>query len=118
MTRVELTRRHGGPGGGVASTDTVYFDPKVYRIVLFDQRGAGKSEPYVLCQIDMMMLKLQIRGLEREHDLGFRSVIPRRLWKVADLSVSDIEVLREKLGIDKWVVFGGSWYVTIHRYCM
>lgn len=43
-----LTRRHGGPGGGVASTDTVYFDPKVYRIVLFDQRGAGKSEPYVL----------------------------------------------------------------------
>jgi pimeloyl-ACP methyl ester carboxylesterase len=39
--------RHGGPGGGVASSDTVYFDPKVYRIVLFDQRGAGKSEPYV-----------------------------------------------------------------------
>jgi len=50
----------------------VYFDPKVYRIVLFDQRGAGKSEPYVLCQIDMMMLKLQIRGLERKHDLGPR----------------------------------------------
>lgn len=48
MSHEQLTQRHGGPGGGVASTDTVYFDPKVYRIVLFDQRGAGKSEPYVL----------------------------------------------------------------------
>jgi pimeloyl-ACP methyl ester carboxylesterase len=43
----DLIRRHGGPGGGVATTDTVYFDPEVYRIVLFDQRGAGKSEPSV-----------------------------------------------------------------------
>jgi pimeloyl-ACP methyl ester carboxylesterase len=75
VTHFQLIQRHGGPGGGVASTDTVYFDPKVYRIVLFDQRGAGKSEPYVLRQIDMMMLKLQIRGLEREHDLGSRLVM-------------------------------------------
>jgi proline iminopeptidase len=39
------THRHGGPGGGTSASDTVYFDPKVYRVVLMDQRGAGRSEP-------------------------------------------------------------------------
>jgi proline iminopeptidase len=38
-------RSHGGPGGGTSSSDTIYFNPDVYRIVLIDQRGAGKSEP-------------------------------------------------------------------------
>jgi proline iminopeptidase len=89
----------------------VYFDPKVYRIVLFDQRGAGKSEPYVLHHAYTIKLSPQIRRPERKHNLGSRLDISRQLGDGADLSVSDIEVLREKLGIDKWVVFGGSWFV-------
>ncbi|KIO34264.1 hypothetical protein M407DRAFT_64357 [Tulasnella calospora MUT 4182] len=71
---------HGGPGGGTGEKDRQYFDPKAYKIVLFDQRGAGKSTPSA--------------SLEEN--------------TTRDL-VSDIEKLREHLKIDKWVVFGGSW---------
>ncbi|ODM99587.1 Proline iminopeptidase [Orchesella cincta] len=75
---------HGGPGGGIGERDRRYFDPEAYRIVLFDQRGAGKSTPAF--------------SLE-ENDT----------WNL----VADIEKLREHLGIEKWVVFGGSWGSTL-----
>lgn len=75
---------HGGPGGGVSAHDRRYFDPKVYRIVLLDQRGAGKSTPTA-------------------------SLENNTTWTL----VQDIERLREHLGIDSWVVFGGSWGSTL-----
>jgi len=75
---------HGGPGGGISVRHRQLFDPEHYRIVLFDQRGAGKSTPHA--------------GLENN-----------TTWDL----VSDIEVLREKLGIESWVVFGGSWGSTL-----
>jgi proline iminopeptidase len=75
---------HGGPGGGVSAHDRRYFDPSVYRIILLDQRGAGKSTP-TACLED------------------------NTTWALVD----DIEKLREHLGIDKWVVFGGSWGSTL-----
>ncbi|KAJ3125662.1 hypothetical protein HK098_008322 [Nowakowskiella sp. JEL0407] len=75
---------HGGPGGGTSPTDRQYFDPNAYRVILFDQRGSGKSTPSA--------------SLE-ENDT----------WSL----VSDMEKLREHLGIDKWVVFGGSWGSTL-----
>ncbi|KAF9159932.1 hypothetical protein DFQ26_006032 [Actinomortierella ambigua] len=75
---------HGGPGGGVSPHDRRYFDPQVYRIILHDQRGAGKSTPTA----------------ELEDN---------NTWALVD----DIEKLREHLKIDKWVVFGGSWGSTI-----
>ncbi|KAG0148904.1 hypothetical protein CROQUDRAFT_669596 [Cronartium quercuum f. sp. fusiforme G11] len=75
---------HGGPGGGCSEYDRRYFDPTIYRIVLFDQRGAGKSTPPA-CLED------------------------NTTWHL----VSDIEKIREHLQIDKWVVFGGSWGSTL-----
>lgn len=75
---------HGGPGGGVADFYRQYFDPTAYRVVMFDQRGAGKSTPSAC--------------LERN-----------TTWDL----VSDIEKLRAHLGIEKWVVFGGSWGSTL-----
>lgn len=75
---------HGGPGGGVSSHDRRYFDPSVYRIILLDQRGAGKSTP-TACLED------------------------NTTWALVD----DIEKLREHLQIEKWVVFGGSWGSTL-----
>lgn len=75
---------HGGPGAGCTPTHRRYFDPSVYKIVLFDQRGAGRSTPYA--------------GIEHN--------------TTAKL-VEDIEVLRAHLGIDRWVVFGGSWGSTL-----
>jgi len=75
---------HGGPGGGSAPFYRQYFDPKAYRIVMFDQRGAGKSTP---------------NG----------SLENNTTWHL----VEDIEKLREMLGIEKWVVFGGSWGSTL-----
>eukprot|EP01135_Chromosphaera_perkinsii_P005773 Nk52_evm16s360 gene=Nk52_evmTU16s360 len=75
---------HGGPGGGISDSDKIYFDPKAYRIIIFDQRGAGKSTPHA--------------HLEDNHT-----------WAL----VEDIEKLRKHLGIDKWVVFGGSWGSTL-----
>lgn len=75
---------HGGPGGGTSPSDRRYFDPAVYRIVLMDQRGAGKSKPPA-------------------------ELKDNTTWHL----VSDIEKLREHLSIDKWVVFGGSWGSTL-----
>jgi len=75
---------HGGPGGGTAPFYRQYFDPKAYRIVLFDQRGSGKSTPFACLE-------------------------QNTTWDL----VADIEKLRELLKIDKWVVFGGSWGSTL-----
>jgi proline iminopeptidase len=75
---------HGGPGGGGDTTPRRFFDPARYRIVLFDQRGCGRSRPHA----------------ELEENTS---------WHL----VSDIEALRAKLGIDRWVVFGGSWGSTL-----
>ncbi|PVD30349.1 hypothetical protein C0Q70_09613 [Pomacea canaliculata] len=71
---------HGGPGAGVGPCDHRFFDPEVYRVILFDQRGAGKSTP---------------AGELKENTT----------WDL----VEDIEKLRKHLNIDRWVVFGGSW---------
>ncbi|MGW4528532.1 prolyl aminopeptidase [Amycolatopsis sp. NPDC004378] len=76
---------HGGPGSGIAPMAARHFDPAAYRIVLFDQRGSGRSTP----------------GAD---DLGANT-----LWHL----VSDMEVLRERLGIDRWQLFGGSWGATL-----
>ena len=75
---------HGGPGGGTEPKYRRYFDPARYRIVLFDQRGCGKSTP-------------------------FASLEDNTTWHL----VSDIEALRERLGIERWQVFGGSWGSTL-----
>ncbi len=75
---------HGGPGGGVSPDYRRYFDPEIYRVVLFDQRGSGKSTPHA-------------------------SLEENTTWDL----VADIERLREHLGIDRWQVFGGSWGSTL-----
>ena len=75
---------HGGPGGGCFAQDRCFFDPEVYRIVLFDQRGAGRSTPHACL----------------EHNS-------------TDKLIEDIEAIREHLGIQQWVVFGGSWGSTL-----
>src|SRR6056297_802190 len=69
---------HGGPGGGCSPAMRRYFDATQYRIVLFDQRGCGRSRPHA-------------------------SVKDNTTWHLVD----DIETIRETLGIDRWVVFGG-----------
>jgi proline iminopeptidase len=71
---------HGGPGGGTSPKQRRFFDPAQYRIVLFDQRGCGKSRPHA-------------------------SLDENTTWHL----VSDIETLRSHLGIERWQVFGGSW---------
>ncbi len=75
---------HGGPGAGASADHRRFFDPERYRIVIFDQRGAGRSTP-----------------------LGALAANT-----TADL-VGDIELLRETLGIARWLVFGGSWGSTL-----
>ncbi|GLK51459.1 prolyl aminopeptidase [Maricaulis virginensis] len=75
---------HGGPGGGVSPALRRFFDPRRYRIILFDQRGCGRSTPH--------------GGLENN--------------TTADL-IDDIERIRERMGVDKWLVFGGSWGATL-----
>ncbi len=75
---------HGGPGGGISEDHRRFFDPKKFRIVLFDQRGAGKSTPAA-------------------------ELKENTTWDL----VADIEKIREHLGIQKWVVFGGSWGSTL-----
>ncbi|MBH0119018.1 prolyl aminopeptidase [Rhodococcus sp. HM1] len=79
---------HGGPGGGTSPLHRQFFDPGAYRIVLFDQRGCGRSLPHVADGAD---LSTNTTG----HLLG------------------DIELLRTRLGIDRWQVFGGSWGSTL-----
>ncbi|CAM3998776.1 prolyl aminopeptidase [Kibdelosporangium persicum] len=80
---------HGGPGAGTNPAQRRHFDPERYRIVLFDQRGSGKSTPHVSSP---------------EHDLKTNTT-----WHL----VADMEQLREHLGIDRWLLFGGSWGVTL-----
>jgi len=76
---------HGGPGGASSADQRRVFDPEKYRIVLFDQRGCGRSTPH---------------ASEPEADLATNTT-----WHI----VADIEKLREHLGIDRWLVCGGSW---------
>ncbi|MBI3937566.1 MAG: prolyl aminopeptidase [Betaproteobacteria bacterium] len=75
---------HGGPGAGAAPAHRRFFDPAVYRIVIYDQRGAGRSMPL---------------GELRENTTPHL--------------VADIERLRRHLGIERWLVFGGSWGSTL-----
>ncbi|MCB1785502.1 MAG: prolyl aminopeptidase [Gammaproteobacteria bacterium] len=75
---------HGGPGAGCEPYHRRFFDPQRYRVVLFDQRGAGRSTPHA-----------ELRD--------------NTTWDL----VADIERIREHLGIDRWLVFGGSWGSTL-----
>lgn len=75
---------HGGPGSGCNPTQRRFFDPSYYRIILFDQRGCGRSTP---------------QGEVTDN--------------TTDDLVSDIEAIRQQLGITKWHVFGGSWGSTL-----
>lgn len=76
---------HGGPGAAVSSWQRQFFDPEKYRIVLFDQRGCGKSTPH---------------ASQPAADLRFNTTA---------YLIADMELLRKNLGIEKWQVFGGSW---------
>nr|WP_074988153.1 prolyl aminopeptidase [Saccharomonospora viridis] len=80
---------HGGPGSGSNPLTRRHFDPTVYRIVQFDQRGSGRSTPHVS---------------DPDVDLSVNTT-----WHL----VADMEKLREHLGIDSWQVFGGSWGATL-----
>lgn len=75
---------HGGPGGGCSPTMRRYFDPQKYRVILFDQRGCGRSRPHA-------------------------SIEANTTWHL----VRDIEQIREWLGIHRWICFGGSWGATL-----
>jgi len=75
---------HGGPGGGCSPAMRRYFDPKVFRAVLFDQRGCGRSRPHA-------------------------SVQHNTTWDL----LADIEAIRSALGIDRFILFGGSWGATL-----
>jgi proline iminopeptidase len=75
---------HGGPGGGTSPRHRQFFDPSFYRIVLFDQRGAGQATPLG-----------ELRNNTTQH------------------LIADIDKLRLHLGIDRWLVFGGSWGSTL-----
>lgn len=75
---------HGGPGGGCNARMRRFHDPQAYRIILFDQRGAGRSTPHA-------------------------DLTDNTTWHLVD----DIEALRVHLGIERWQVFGGSWGSTL-----
>ena len=75
---------HGGPGGGISPVHRRLFDPKRYDVILFDQRGCGKSTPHAELEANTT-------------------------WHL----VADIERLREMAGFDTWLVFGGSWGSTL-----
>jgi len=75
---------HGGPGAGCGPNSRRFFDPAHYHIILFDQRGCGRSTPHA-------------------------ELVENTTWEL----VADMERLREHLGIDRWQVFGGSWGSTL-----
>ncbi|MGH8259874.1 MAG: prolyl aminopeptidase [Steroidobacteraceae bacterium] len=75
---------HGGPGGAIDPRMRRFFDPKRYRIILFDQRGCGKSRPHA-------------------------SLVENTTWHL----IADMDRLREHLGLERWQVFGGSWGSTL-----
>ena len=75
---------HGGPGAGCDALSRRFFDPNLYRIITFDQRGCGRSTPHA-------------------------SLENNTTWDL----VADMELIREHLNIDKWVLFGGSWGSTL-----
>ena len=75
---------HGGPGAGLSRYHRRFFDPARWRVVLFDQRGAGRSTPFA-----------SLEANTTQH------------------LVTDIEKIREHLGIERWLVFGGSWGSTL-----
>ena len=75
---------HGGPGGGGDVNARRFFDPSKYRIIVFDQRGSGRSRPHA-------------------------SLEANTTWHL----VADMETLRRRLGVERWLVFGGSWGSTL-----
>lgn len=75
---------HGGPGAGISSNEPRFADPNKYRIIVFDQRGAGRSKPAA-----------EMKDNSTQH------------------SIEDMEKIRKHLNIDKWVLFGGSWGSTL-----
>lgn len=75
---------HGGPGGGCSPAMRRYFDPAIFRVILFDQRGCGRSRPHA-------------------------SVTDNTTWHL----VADIERIREALAVDRAILFGGSWGATL-----
>ncbi len=84
-----LVMVHGGPGGGWSENSRRMADPEAYRIVLYDQRGCGRSSPHVA-----------------DHDTSLAGNTTEHL-------VADLERLREHLGIERWLVFGASWGSTL-----
>ncbi|MEU9565199.1 prolyl aminopeptidase [Streptomyces sp. NPDC048161] len=80
---------HGGPGSGCSTGPRKSFDPERYRIILFDQRGCGRSTPHAADPTTDMALNTT------EH------------------LIADMELLREHLGVDRWLLFGGSWGSTL-----
>jgi len=75
---------HGGPGAGCSTQDRRFFNPEKYRIILFDQRGAGRSQPHA-----------ELENNTTQH------------------LVADMETIRQYLNVDRWIVFGGSWGSTL-----
>src|SRR6185436_18052930 len=75
---------HGGPGAGTTPQQRRFFDPARYRIILYDQRGSGKSTPHA-------------------------SLDANTTWHLVD----DMEALRAEIGVERWQVFGGSWGSTL-----
>ncbi|MCI9882963.1 alpha/beta fold hydrolase, partial [Methylobacterium goesingense] len=75
---------HGGPGGGISAKHRQLFDPARYDVLLFDQRGCGRSTPHA--------------GLDAN-----------TTWDL----VADMEQLRTMIGVERWLVFGGSWGSTL-----
>ncbi|RJL32851.1 prolyl aminopeptidase [Bailinhaonella thermotolerans] len=78
---------HGGPGGGITPLHRRYFDPSAYRVLLFDQRGCGRSTPHA----------------------SAGDLTANTTWHL----VADMERLREMIGVERWMVFGGSWGSTL-----
>jgi proline iminopeptidase len=79
---------HGGPGGGTAPAQRQFFNPDAYRIILFDQRGCGKSTPHIADGADLSV-------------------------NTTGHLIADMERLREEFAIERWQVFGGSWGSTL-----